>query len=253
MPKVKDTYLSNIKKGDILMYRAGSLLWPDWDVLGGIITAFEGNDGQDRDDDGKQDKGYSTGDYTHGAFVVETPDPEAIVADLGNDLFKIMETTKQTIINEKPNKWYEEKSIYERLDSNSGVRTHATWPCVKQDIIDWENSSMEVWRIKRATPEIIEGILKIVDNMLACGKIPAYGYDIAEFITFGHIRLPSAKICSQFIADPIFYASLLLGKGIPICLTPDVEQNRDMQITPNDIINSGEIMRVRYQGLKKVE
>lgn len=252
MIKVKDTNLINVKKGDVLMYRAGSFLWPDWDVLGGIITEFEGNKGQDRDGDRKQDKGYSSGDYTHCTFVTEVPDPEAEVMPVGpNDYFKIKQTLKSELEIEVPTKWHDKTVKKVRLLSNTGVRTHATWPCVRQDTIDWENSNMEVWRIKRLTDEMIDGVLRLVDDMLANGDVPAYQYDISNFITFGNLHLPSAKICSQFVADPVYYASLLLGNDVPICLTPDINLNRDQQITPNDIINSGEAMRIRYQGLKK--
>jgi hypothetical protein len=251
MIKVKDTNLINVKKGDILMYRSGSFLWPDWDVLGGIIRTFEGNEGQDRDGDRKQDKGYSTGDYTHCVFVTDLPDPEAEVVPVGSDnYFKIKEVSKKEKTIFEPTKWHDQVIAKQRLVSNTGVRTHATWPCVRQDAIDWENPHMEVWRIKRINDDIIDGVLKLVDDMLSKGDVPAYQYDISNFITFGNIHLPSAKICSQFIADPVYYASMLLGNDVPICLTPDIDENRDKQITPNDIINSGEVMRIRYQGLK---
>lgn len=253
MIKVKDTFLSNVQRGDIIMYRAGSFLWPDWDILGGIISTFEGNEGQDRDGDGKQDKGHSSGDYTHCAFVQETPDPEAEVVPVDNDIFKIKETTKKIVTFTKPTKWHNDTRNYDRLVSNSGVRVHATWPTVRQDTITWENPHLEVWRVKKMTPEIADGILKLADDMLANEDVPAYQYDVAEFVSFGLLRLPSAKICSQFIAEPVYYASMLCGGpgSLPICLTPDINENRDQQITPNDIINSGEVMRIRYQGLKK--
>ncbi|MCP4373008.1 MAG: hypothetical protein GY797_33610 [Deltaproteobacteria bacterium] len=252
MPKVKDTYLSNIRRGDILMYRAGSFLWPNFDILGGVIKHFEGNKGQDRNKDGKQDKGYSTGDYTHCAFVETTPNHEAEVMDLGDDIFKIKESNKKVVKISRPSKWDNERLTGERLTSDAGVRIHATWPCVQQDTIDWENHCMEVWRIRNITPGTIEGVMKLADDMLALGDVPAYQYGVANFLTFGNIRLPNGKICSHFIADPVYYASMLLGStGVPICLTPDIDKNRDLQITPNDIINSGEVFRIRYQGIKK--
>jgi len=249
--KVKDTYLSNIQRGDILMYRAGSFLWPDWDILGGVISTFEGNEGQDRDDDEKQDKGYSVGDYTHCAFVEEVPNQEAEVIEIRDDIFKIKETNKKVLEITRPGKWENEILTGKRITSDAGVRIHATWPNVRQNTIDWENSHMEVWRIRNITPEIVDGTLKLADDMLELGSTPAYQYDVAEFMTFGNIRLPNGRICSQFIAEPVYYSSMLLGENTPICLTPDIDKNRDLQITPNDIVNSGEVYKIRYQGIKK--
>lgn len=247
--KVKDTKLSNIRRGDIIMYRAGSLLWPDWDILGGIISTFEGNNGPDRNGDGRSDKGYSDGDYTHCAWVEFSPNPEAEVIEVDPDNFKIKDTIANTVHVSMPTKWHDEVIEAERLRANTGVRVHATWPTVRQETIDWENPHMEVWRLRRATPEIIEGIFKQTNDMLAFGKIPAYHYDLAEFMSFGIFHLPSAKICSEFIAEPAYYASLLCGDKVPICLTPDLKMNRDQQITPNDLINSGEMFKIAYQGV----
>jgi hypothetical protein len=244
--QVKDTNLINLKVGDVLMYRAGDTLWPDWDILGALIAGLEGNKGTDRD---PRIPGYSHGDYTHCAWVKHLPDPEAEVVELHDrpGIFKIKDGRTWDEVELRPGRWDEEPVVeVKRLRSKMGIRIHATWPCVKEESVDWENKHMEVWRIRRATPLIIGGIMKLADDMLG------WQYDIADFMTFGNIHLPGARICSEYIEDPTYNASMLLSEEYPICLTPDVAGNGDKQKTPNDIINSGEMIKVVYQGLREV-
>jgi hypothetical protein len=243
MIKVSQTKFANLKRGDILMYRAGDLLWPEWDVLGNLITSLEGNTGTARD---PKALGYSSGDYTHCAWLRDLPDPDAEVEELPDrpGIYKIKDGA--TWIEEElvPGRWDEEQLVAKkRLTSLMPIRVHATWPCVLEETIDLENLHMEVWRMRRATPEIIEGVLKLANDMIG------WQYDLADFLTFGNLHLPSAKICSEFIADIAYNASMLRSNDYPICLTPDIAGNADKQKTPNDLINSGELIKIDFQGL----
>lgn len=240
--RVKDTNLINLRPCDILMYRAGSLLWPDWDILGGLISGLEGNKGTSRDPNAP---GLSKGDYTHCAWVRDIPDPEAEVEEVSDrpGVFKIKDGQTWLERVELPSPWCDEQQFADRLRCKMGVRVHATWPCVKEESIDWENPHMEVWRLRRLTPEIADGIIKLANDSIG------FQYDIAEFLTFGAVHLPSSKICSEFISDLAYYASMLRGNGAPILCTPDLRGNRDCEKTPNDIINSEELVKVRFQGL----
>ena len=76
-----------------------------------------------------------------------------------------------------------------------------------------------------------------------------YKYDLANFLSFGGVHLAAARICSEFISDLAYNASMLRGSDYPLCLTPDISGNQDAQKTPNDLINSGEMFRVPFQGL----
>lgn len=241
--KVKDTNFMNLQLGDILMWRAGDLLWPDWDILGNLIAAFEGNKGTDRDPNAP---GFSKGDYTHCGWLAALPDPEAEVEEVSDrpGVFKIKDGSTWEIDEILPGRWDEEPTItVKRLASHMPIRVHSTWPTVKRETVDLENKNMEIWRMRRATPEIIEGVLKLANDMIG------YKYDLANFLTFGSLHLPTARICSEFISDIAYNSSMLRGNEYPICLTPDVSQNQDKQKTPNDLINSGELIKIRFQGL----
>lgn len=243
MIKVKDTNLINLRVGDILMYRAGSLFGPDWDFLGGLIKTLEGNTGTSRN---AEAKGYSAGDYTHCAWVRTLPDPEAEVEEVSDrpGVYKVKDGATWLVPLVMPGHWVEEPQIIvEHLASKMGTRIHATYPCVREDSVDWENPHMEVWRMRRATPEIIRGIIRLADDM------KGWQYDLGSFLTFGNLLLPGAKICSEFIADIAYNASILLGDAYPICLTADIQGNGEKQTVPNEIINSEECFKVKYQGL----
>jgi hypothetical protein len=241
--KVKHTKFMWLRPGDILMHRAGDLLWPDWDVLGNLIAGLEGNTGTDRD---PKAPGYSKGDYTHCGWLRDMPDPEAEVEELSDrpGVFKIKDGNTWCRIEKVPGRWAESpvEDIC-RLTSKMPIRVHATWPEVKEETIDLENKHMEIWRMRRVTPEIIAGVLKLANDMIG------WKYDIADFLSFGNLHLPGAKICSEFISDIAYNTSLLLGKEYPICLTPDISGNADKQKAPNDLINSGELIKIDFQGL----
>jgi hypothetical protein len=242
--QVKDTNLANVRRGDIFMWRAGDLLWPDWDVLGGLIRTFEGNQGTARD---PRVPGHGSGDYTHGAWCVHPPHPEAVVVEVSDrpGIFRIEDgaTWKEDEI--LPGRWAEEPICRrERLRSKMPIRLHATWPKVCEETVDLENPHMEVWRLRRATPEVIEGILKLAADMIG------WQYDLAQFLTLGNLLLPGAQICSEFVKDPAYNASMLLTNEFPICLTPDLAGNADRITTPNDLINAEEMFRVSFQGLR---
>jgi hypothetical protein len=243
--QAKDTYMTNLRRGDIIMYRAGDLLWPDWDILGGLIKTLEGNTGTSRN---PNIPGYGNGDYTHAAWVVSPPDPDALVIEVSDrpGIYRIEDGKTWPIFERIPGRWDEQKEITrKRLGSLMPVRVHATWPDVREETIDLENPHMEVWRMRRATHEIIEGCLKLAVDMLG------YKYDLADFLTFGNLHLPGADICSEFITDLAYYSSMLIGTDYPICLTPDIAGNADKQKTPNDLINSGELFMIRHQGLRE--
>lgn len=241
--KVKHTYLSLVRPGDIALWRKGKLLSPDWDILGNLIAALEGNKGTDRDPNAP---GFSAGDYTHCAWIRDAADPEAEVEEVSDrpGVFKITDGSTWHVSENVPGRWNEEPVIsVPRLASRMPIRVHATWPVVKEETIDLENPHLEIWRLRRATPEIIAGILKLANDMIG------YRYDIANFLTFGAIHLAAARICSEFISDLAYNASMLRGEDYPLCLTPDITFNQDKQKTPNDLVNSGELVRVTFQGL----
>jgi hypothetical protein len=243
MITVSQTKFTNLRRGDILMWVAGTTLYPEWDVLGGLITSLEGNQGTDREPSAP---GFSSGNYTHCGWLRDLPDLNAEVEELQDrpGIFKIKDGSTWLKDEFIPGRWEEEPfRIVKRLASKMPIRVHSTWPCVLEETVDLENKHLEVWRMRRATPEIIDGVLKLANDMIG------WQYDIADFVSFGNLHLPSSKICSEFISDIAYNASILLGKDYPICLTPDISGNADKQKTPNDLINSGELIKIDFQGL----
>lgn len=232
--RVKDTYLSAVIHGDIGMHRAKSLL--QGDVLGQIIVVGEGNAGRDEDGDGKKEPGRSSGDYTHCFFVTRPPDPEAEV-----EIVRMDEKTG--------------RKIYKVKDRNkSGLKCHATWPCVKEEPIDWDWDSdyFELWRVreisrhywgagKQVPPEVWRIIKWARDRR---GKI----YNWLQFMTFGLLHLPNSWVCSHYIFDGCFESTQ--HDTHPIILSPD--GMFDQLATPNDLINSGKMIRIRYDGAREV-
>lgn len=240
--KVKDTYLSRLHVCDILMYMYRGII-PDLDLLGSLIVAGEGNEGRDRDGDGKPDIGPGKGIYTHCAWLRDLPDPEAEVEEVRPGIFRVQDHKTWTEEIKRPAHYQDSWRIDRYLRSKAGIRIHATFPKVVENTVDYDHDHMEVWRIRNLTPEVAAGITRLVNDMIG------YNYNIAEFVTFGLVRQAHSKICSQFIAEPAYYASMLLGTH-SIGLTPDVAGVRgDVLITPNDIINSGSVFRPAYQGL----
>lgn len=241
--QAKDTNMVNMRRGDICMWRAGDLLWPDWDILGGLIRTFEGNQGTARD---PRVPGHGSGDYTHCAWCVHPVDPEAVVVEVSDrpGIFRVADGKTWKEPELIPGQWAENPVVArQRLRSKMPIRIHATYPKVCEETIDMENPHMEVWRLRRATPMIIEGIMRLAADMIG------WQYDIAQFLTIGGLTLPGAQICSEYIKDLAYVASLLLSNAFPICLTPDLLGNADKITTPNDLINSEEMFRVRFQGL----
>lgn len=234
MLKVKDTYLSTILKGDIGMHKAKSLM--DGDVLGQIIVVGEGNGGRDEDGDGDNEPGRSSGDYTHCFLVTEPPDPEAEVEQVKIDI-----RTGHKIYKVKDRK-------------KSGLKCHSTWPVVKEEPIDWDRSTefFELWRVRTISRNYWQNgktLPLIVDHVIrwARGKKGRI-YNIAEFLTFGLLRFSHSWKCSNFISEAFYEVSQFEEK--PIVLSPTGKF--DPFVTPNDLINSGQLFRVRYDGLKPV-
>lgn len=241
--RVRDTNMMNLRQGDVILHRAGDLLWPEWDLLGGLIAGLEGNDGTSRD---PRAKGYSYGGYTHCGWLRDLPDPNAEVEELPDrpGVYKIKDGSTWTGGVLLPGRWDEEKILKaNRLCSKMPIRVHCTWPCVLEETLDLENKNLEIWRMRRATLEIIDGCLKLANDMIG------YQYDLADFLTFGALHLPSASKCSDFISDIAYNASMLLGNDYPICLTPDIAGNADKSKTPNDLVNSEELIKIKFQGL----
>lgn len=241
--KVKDTWISNVQQGDLLFYRYRGLI-PEGDFLGALIAGMEGNTGTDRDD---KAKGFSKGDYTHVSRIRRTPDPEADVIEVSEDIYKVENSQTTTIDGVRPTIWEDTDQIVTRKFSKSGVKFEATWPKCQEWVIDWENPWMTVWRIRTVTPDDIKVIMALDDA--AIGK----QYDLAQFVTFGNLRLPSANICSEVAALHPYLASIAVNalynkERAPIILTPDVKGMLDPLITPNDNINSGMLYKIRHNG-----
>jgi hypothetical protein len=227
--KVKDTNLINIKVGDILLFKYRGLI-PEGDVLGFFIATLEGGKGQ----------------YTHAASVRDLPDPESEVIEVKPGIFKVADgsTWKEPYTVETP--FDGNLETKERLRSHMGIKLEATWPKCQEWPIDWENEWMEVWRCRNLSPQNIADIIKIQEDMLG------WEYNIAEFLSFGLLNQSAAKICSQFVAEPIYNTTLLRGctnGNYAIALTPDLAGIKDQEVTPNDLYDSGFIYKIRHQGL----
>lgn len=241
---VKDTNLSQVQQGDLLLYKAQGLM--NGDFLGELIATFEGGHGR----------------YTHAAVVRDTPDPNAPVNQVaerqGTPIFKVAErqwTEEQKL--ETP--WCDEDSepIFDTrilLRNTMGVKLEATWPkCRQWSIAEWDSEWLEVWRVRYLTPQNITDMIRIQSDMAGSyGKNDGWDYNVAEFLTFGLLNLAAAKICSQFYAEPVYNTTLLRGNAIgdfPIALTPDLRGIKDPEITPNDLYMSKFAYRIRHQGL----
>lgn len=242
MAQVKHTYLSRLQKMDILMYKYAGII-PALDILGGIIVLGEGNLGRDRDGDGNPDVGPGKGIYTHCAWLRDIPDPEAEVEEIRPGIFRIKDHSIYHETYKYPGYYHNEVKTVIRKRSKAGTRVHATFPECVEEAADLDNEHMEVWRIRNLTEKVADGIEILINDMIG------YQYDVAQFVTFGLLNLGHARICSQFIGEPAYYASKLLGETA-IELTPEIAGIRDDKlITPNDLVNSGGIFRPTYQGL----
>ncbi len=241
---VKDTKLINIRRGDLLLYKAEGLL--NGDFLGELIATFEGG----------------TGRYTHAAVVRDVPDPNAPVYQVterdGAPIFKVKErqwTEEQTL--DTP--WSDENSnpITNKriiLRNTQGVKLEATWPKCRQWVIsEWDSEFLQVFRVRYMLPQNIEDMLKFQADMAGgFEQNDGWDYNVAEFLTFGLLNQAAAKICSQFFAEPVYNSTLIHGCKLGDCaiaLTPDLRGIRDPQITPNDLQMSGFVWPVPFQGL----
>lgn len=228
--KVKDTYLSSVIKGDIGMHTAKSLL--EGDVLGQIIVLGEGNSGRDEDGDGEKEPGRSSGDYTHCFIVTEPPDPEAEVIHVRTD-----KLTGRKIYKVKDRK-------------KAGLKCHSTWPVVKEEPINWDSDHFQLWRVRSISQHYWKNnktLPKSIDHVIEWARDKkGKFYNVVEFLTFGLIRLAHSWKCSNFVSDAFFESTQFDDEAI--ILTPD--GRFDPFVTPNDLINSGKMIRVRYDGLK---
>jgi len=242
---VKDTKLSNVKRGDLILYRAEGLM--NGDFLGELIADLEGGPLR----------------LTHAAMVRDVPDPNARVIQVGErngtPIFKVEECqTIETITRETP---FDGETKYGQILRNTmGVKLEATFPkCREWSIAEWDSEFIQVYRIRNLTPQNIEDIIQLQQDMVGFesfdlkGNHPdAWEYNIAEFLTFGLLNQAAAKICSQFVADPVYTSTLLRGcsnGNYALPLTPDLRGNRDPEKTPNDLILSGFCYRIDHQGL----
>lgn len=230
--KVRDTYLGSVIHGDIGMHRAKKL-HEGGGLLDIIIPIGEGNQGRDEDGDGAREPGRSSGDYTHCFIVTQPPDPdtEVIVARrdsrTGRNIYKVKDRKK------------------------AGLKCHATWPCVKEEPIDWDESHFELWRSRdinrkywalgKCLPPEIFRIVKWARERR--GKI----YNWLQFVTLGLLEFPNSWVCAHFVFDA-YFESTQFEKN-PIILSP--EGMFDQLATPNDLVNSGQMIRTRYDGLKE--
>lgn len=228
--RVKDTYLSAVIHGDIGMHRSKGILAGD--ALGDLIVLGEGNRGRDEDGDGILEPGRSSGDYTHCFFVTQPPDPEAEV-----EVARIDEHTGRKIYRVKDK-------------SKAGLKCHATWPCIKEEPIDWTESHFQLWRVREISrkywaagkvipPEVWRVVKWARDRR---GRV----YNWLQFVTFGLLQLSNSWVCSHFIFDGYFESTQ--ADKEPIVLSPD--GMFDQLATPNDLINSGKMIRVRYDGVR---
>lgn len=230
--KVKDTYLSAIIEGDIGMHASKGFLGGD--ILGPFIVLGEGNLVPDRDGDGKWDPGYSSGSYTHCFMITQRPDPEAEVEAVRVD--------KKT-----------GRVVYRVLDKKrAGTKIHSTWPTVTEEPVKWEETHMEMWRIREVSRRYWKAmqVPEIVQRMITWTRSQkGQPYDWLNLITFGLVSLPNGRHCSRFIFDAAKIASVYeQGDRRPFILSPEGEF--DGLPTPNDLVNSQQMIRLRYKGMK---
>jgi hypothetical protein len=87
----------------------------------------------------------------------------------------------------------------------------------------------------------------IVDQMIQWARErKGQQYDWLNLITFGLLRLPNARICSRFIFNAVRVPTQFLANAVAFILSP--EGQHDGLPTPNDLINSRKMIRVRYKG-----
>lgn len=225
---VKETNLSLIQTGDILLFKAAGLM--NGDFIGELIADLEGGRGR----------------YTHGATVRDKPDPNAEVTEVRPGIFKVNDSNPWTESYQVETQYDNESITLQRLRSKRGIKLEATYPRCQESTIDWDNKWMEVWRCRYLTDDNIKDIIHAQEDMLG------WDYNIAEFLSFGMLNQAAAKICSQFVAEPIYNTTLFRGTAngkYAIALTPDLAGIKDPELTPNDLYESGYLFRVRYQGL----
>jgi hypothetical protein len=242
---VRDTKLSNVRRGDVILYRAEGIM--NGDFLGELIADLEGGSLR----------------LTHAAMVRDVPDPNAKVIQVGErngiPIFKVEERRIiETIMRETP--FYGESKYGQILRNTMGVKLEATFPkCREWSISEWDSEFIQIYRIRNLTPQNIEDIIRMQQDMVGFesfdtkGNHPeAWDYNIAEFLTYGLLNQAAAKICSQFIAEPVYMSTLLRGcanGNYALPMTLDLRGNRDPEITPNDLILSGFAWPVPFQGL----
>lgn len=222
--KVKDTYLSKVRVGDVLMFVRGEK--GDW--LGHIIVWGSGNKGRDRDGDGKRDQGHGKGTYTHTGWIKETPDPEAEVKEVGKDDAG--------------------RIVYEVIDpKKAGVLVHATWPKVKAEPVKWGEKTIELWRIRAFAHEFEKYGSSLMAQRCVNWASERIGrvYNIVQFLTFGFLRLSFSWVCSGLVFRPVKRFTRFISQQV--ILSP--EGRFDKLPTPNDLVNSGKMYRVRFTGL----
>ena len=226
--KVKDCNLINIQVGDILLFEARGLL--NGDFLGELIADLEGGKGR----------------YTHAASVRDLPDPESDVEEVKPGIFKVSNGATWNEPYTEETQYADSPEQKNRVRSHMGIKLEATFPKCQEWPIDWENEWMSVWRVRNLSPDNIKDIIRAQEDMIG------WDYNIAEFLTFGLLNQAASKICSQFVSEPIYNTTLFRGNlagNFPIALTPDLAGIKDPEITPNDIYDSGNVFRVKYQGL----
>lgn len=222
MIKVCDTYLSRALLGDIGMHRK-----KPWEFLGWLITTFQGNKGRDRDGDGVRDEGFSKGDYTHCFIVTQLPEPDAEVKEVRPGFFEV----KNPIIKKDS----EGRIIY----SSAGMKCHATYPRVIQESINWGETHFELWRPRNVSGEDVTKVIQWARSKI--GR----GYNLWQFVTIGLVAKLNEWVCSHFVFDAFYKTTQF--KPHPVILSP--EGKLDNLATVNDLVNSGKMYKIRYDGL----
>jgi len=244
---VRDTYLSAVKPGDLILYKAQGLM--NGDFLGELIARLEGGDLR----------------LTHAAIVRDVPHPEAEVYQAGErngePIFKVRE--REWFDNfELETQWEGEKVPGVIKRNTMGMKLEATYPvCREWPIAEWDSEHIEIFRVRNLTADNVADVLHAAQDMVGTGPFDdkgnhadAWQYNIAEFLTFGFLNQAAARICSEFCAVPIYNSTLLRGCAngkYAIALTPDLRGIRDPEITPNDLILSGMAFPIKFQGLLK--
>lgn len=88
---------------------------------------------------------------------------------------------------------------------NKELQAEAVWPCTRISSINWDNSSIEVWRVKNINSWEIE--TSVSWSLKNTGRY----YDIGQLL-LGLFTLKNSYSCTEFVQTAFKQAEIILGK-----------------------------------------